>query len=165
MKFLAALTALVFIAGCGWSRASQPSPSPSPSIPTDGVHIDGAIQKIYAIGDALDCSLGRINSTKVLTLYGKSQSGVVMGMELLGYSSPATFSKLDWPPHDSSSGLWLGLLPQGRTWRAYSGQIIVKSDSGGRISGILVASHMREVGGDTTVNAAGSWTCQVSLGR
>jgi len=156
VRFLPVI-AVVLLGACSGSNASS-APSPSAGATTDGIHIDGAIHVIYPIGNAGNCSVATLNSMKILQFTGKSQNGAVVGMEVFDYKGPATYAKLGWPPY-STSALWVGILPEGRTWRAYSGEIVVKSDRGGTLAGTLAATRLREVNGDTTVNARGSWTC------
>ncbi len=99
-----------------------------------------------------------VNADQVLTLSANAKSGASIGIELIKYKGPGTYAPLDWPPYESSA-FWAGLIG-GHTWRAYSGQVTVTSDSNGKVSGTVTASDMREVDGSTTVNANGSWTCQ-----
>ncbi|HKC83831.1 MAG TPA: hypothetical protein VKD46_07530 [bacterium] len=165
MKLIAALAAPVLLIGCMGSQAPSATLTPSAAgFPTDGVHIDGAIQVVYPIADGAPCNIASLTvngtTTRILQMSGKAQDGALLGMQIVGYKGPGVYTKIDWQSF-GASGLWVGILPQGRTWHAHSGQITVTSDVGGKISGTLAATNLLEVGGATKVNARGAWTCSV----
>jgi len=168
VKLIAALAAPVLLIGCMGSQAPSATLTPSAAgFPTDGVHIDGAIQVVYPIADGAPCNIASLTvngtTTRILQMSGKAQDGALLGMQIVGYKGPGVYTKIDWQSF-GASGLWVGILPQGRTWHAHSGQITVTSDGGGKISGTLAATNLLEVGGDTKVNARGAWTCSVKPG-
>jgi hypothetical protein len=144
-----AVAGLLVVTGCG---TSQPAP-------VVGVHIDGAITAVYPISSGATCNLASVNADKVLQFSSNAKTGAAIGIELIKYKGAGTYSPLDWPPYESSA-LWVGLIG-GHTWRAHSGEVTVASDAKGRISGTVAASAMQEVDGTTTVNARGSWACQL----
>jgi hypothetical protein len=149
-----AIAALVFAGSCGTSQLPAQE-----RIPTDGVHITGAIQGVYPIGSGATCGLATVNTDKILQFSPNAKSGAVIGLELIKYEGAATYSPLDWPPYEHSA-LWVGLIG-GHTWRAHSGRVTVTSADSAKVSGTLAASGMQQVDGTTTVNATGSWTCRL----
>jgi hypothetical protein len=144
------------VAGCGAVNPVVSAPAP---IPTDGVHIDGAITAVYPIGSGGRCNVAMLNADKILQFSPNATTGAAVGMELIKYTGPKMYAPLDWPPYQASA-MWVGLIG-GHTWRAFSGWVKVASDVNGKISGTLSSSGMQEVGGTSTVNARGSWRCQV----
>ncbi len=144
------------MAGCG---SPKPAPPAQAQVPADGVHISGAITGVYPISSGGKCNVATLNADKILQFTANASTGAAVGMELIKYTGPKTYAALDWPPYQSSA-MWVGVIG-GHTWRAFSGWVKVGSDVEGKISGTLYSSGMREVGGTTTVNASGSWRCQV----
>jgi hypothetical protein len=144
-----AVAGLLVVTGCGTSQPAS----------VVGVHIDGAITAVYPISSGATCNLARVNADAVLQFSTNAKTGAAVGIELIKYKGAGVYRPLDWPPYESSA-LWVGLIG-GQTWRAHSGQVTVVSDVKGKISGTLAASGMQEVDGITTVNASGSWTCQL----
>lgn len=160
MKRILAGAALALLTACAQHAASPAATSPSQApIPTDGVHIDGAIRAVYPLSSGGTCNLATVNSDFVLQFSPHARTGAAVGIEIIKYTGPATYSKVGWPPYDRSA-FWVGLIG-GKTWRADPGVITVTSAAGGKITGTLRASNMGEVNGTTTVNASGSWTCTI----
>lgn len=158
---------LGLLTACAQHGGSPGQPGPA-TIPTDGVHLEGAIQAVYPVGSGATCNLATVNADKVLQFSPNVRSGAVIGLEIIKYTGPATYAEVGWPPYDRSA-FWVGVIG-GKTWRAESGVITVTSDATGRVSGTVRASGMREVVsssglrtvfGTTTVNASGSWSCQM----
>lgn len=156
MRRTVAIAALLIVAGCG---TSKPATQTQVQIPTDGVHMNGAITAVYPITDNAACNVATVNADKILQFKPNAKTGAVIGMELIKYKGAGTYAPLDWPPYQNSAA-WVGLIG-GHTWRAHGGQVTVTSEISGKVSGTLVATGMQEVGGTTTVNATGSWRCQV----
>jgi hypothetical protein len=144
------------VAGCG---STNPAPKAQAQVPTDGVHIAGAFTGVYPISSGGKCNVATLNADKILQFTPNATTGAAFGMELIKYKGAGTYGPLDWPPFQNSAA-WVGLIG-GHTWRAFSGHVTVTADVSGMISGTLVSSGMQEVGGTTTVNASGSWRCQV----
>jgi hypothetical protein len=152
-----AIVVVLVVTGCG---SYKPAPQAQAQVPTDGVHMNGAITAVYPITDNATCNVAMVNADKVLQFKPNAKTGAVIGLELIKYKGAGTYSPLDWPPYQNSAA-WVGLIG-GHTWRAYGGQVTVTSDINGKVSGTLEATGMQEVGGTTTVNASGSWRCQTA---
>jgi hypothetical protein len=150
-----AIVVVLVVTGCG---SYKPAPQAQAQVPTDGVHIKGAITAVYAITDNATCNVAMVNADKILQFKPNAKAGAVIGLELIKYRGAGTYAPLDWPPYQNSAA-WVGLIG-GHTWRAHGGHVTVTSDISGRVSGTLEATGMQEVGGTTTVNASGSWRCQ-----
>lgn len=130
-------------------------------IPTDGVHITGAISAVYPITNGGTCPYVVGLTGKELEFSAKPGAGqAYFGGVVARFTGPATYTDVQWPPNGHSS-LYVAL--GARSWRAESGLISVKAFGNGSASGTLWASGLREVNGSTTVNAAGSWICRILL--
>jgi hypothetical protein len=151
-----AIVALLMVAGCS---SANPAPKAQAQVPTDGVHIDGAFTAIYPITDNATCNVALVNTDKILQFKPNAKAGAVIGLELIKYKGAGTYAPLDWPPFQNSAA-WVGLIG-GHTWRAFGGRVTVTSVVNGKVSGTLEATDMQEAGGTTTVNASGSWKCQI----
>ncbi len=121
--------------------------------------MSGAITAVYPVTDNATCNVAMVNADKILQFKPNAKIGAVIGLELIKYTGPKTYAPLDWPPYQTSA-MWVGLVG-GHTWRAFLGWVKVASDVNGKISGTLSSPGMQEVGGTSTVNASGSWRCQV----
>jgi len=167
MKALtAALFAVVALASCSSGHplaAASANPTKTSSstavVPGDGVQFTGAISGVYPISNGgtcpvLDSLIGR--ELQISANPGAGQP--YMGAVVENFTGPGAYSDVQWPPQGHSS---LYVAIGDRTWRAESGVISVASFGGGRASGTLSASNLRELNGSTTVNATGSWTCRL----
>lgn len=144
------LAGLCLLSGC----AGPHSPTPE-VIPTDGVHISGALSSMYPITSGATCS----SFSGELAISANPRAGEPgFGVVVANFTGPNTYTDVGWPPQGHST---LYVSYGGRTWRAQSGLISVKSVGNVTVSGSLWSSHLREVDGSTTVNAAGSWTCRI----
>ena len=125
MRWLAALLAPLLLLACAGTQAPPAATTPSAGVPADGVHIDGAIQVVYPIADGGACNIASLTvngtTTRILQISGKAQDGALLGMQIVGYKGPGVYAKIDWPTFGASA-LWVGILPQTRTWHAHSGQ-------------------------------------------
>jgi hypothetical protein len=130
-------------------------------MPTDGVHVTGAINAVYPITKAGTCPLVDMGNGLELGISANPGPGqAYFGAEVGNFTGPRTYTDVQWPPNGHSS---LYAAVDAQSWRAESGQISVTSFGNGKAFGTLSASHLREVGGSTTVDVAGSWACSVLL--
>lgn len=131
----------------------------TPVIPTDGVHITGAISAIYPITNGGTCPVMDNGTRRDLAISANVGAGeAYIGAVVANFTELRTYTDVRWPP-DGHSSLYAAFGD--RVWRAESGLISVKSFGDGQASGTLWASDLHEVNGSTTVNAAGSWTCRL----
>ena len=151
MRWLSALAAACALTGCA------PSTSLAPPIPADGVHITGAITGVYPIANGGNCPV--LDAVRELAISANPAAGQpYFGAAVENFDGPRTYTDVRWPP-DGHSSLYVAVGD--RVWRAESGLISVKSFGNASASGTLWAAHLHELNGTTTVNAAGSWTCQL----
>jgi hypothetical protein len=132
-------------------------------VPTDGVHITGAIDLLYPIAAGGDCQLLESSGAPLLTFSGVADPGQpTVDMEIAPFAGPGTYAVK--PPVSSlplSPTLIVGLRGYTR-WIARDGQITISSETAGSISGTLRSAGLREINTGTRVDAAGSWTCNLS---
>ena len=149
LRSYAALVGILLLGAC----ATTQTPKPDLTMPTDGIHITGAVTAVYPIGDVGTCIPNTVPKPE-LTISSNPRPGeAFFGATVNSFAGPKTYTDIGWPPSDKST---LYVSFQGRVWRATSGLISVKSYGDGKVSGTLWATQLQEVGGSTTVNAAGS---------
>jgi hypothetical protein len=144
------------LVGCTVTLQDQPA-----ALPTDGVHITGAITAVSPITDVGTCpyvAMGRSQELEIASNPGAGQA--YFGAVVANFTGVGPYTDVQWPPEGHSS-LYVALGD--RSWRAQSGLISVTSFGNGEASGTLSASNLREVGGSTKVGAAGAWTCRILL--
>ena len=130
-------------------------------MPTDGVHITGAITAVYPITDGGTCPFLTMGSSQELQISSNPGAGqAYFGAVVANFVGAGTYTDVHFPPEGHSS-LYVAL--GARSWRAESGVISVTSFGNGDASGTLSASNLQEVGGSTKVGAIGSWTCRILL--
>lgn len=153
---IALVAGLVVAAACTQSK----TPSPSPAvIPADGVHVSGAITGVYPISNGGTCPVLDLGGKRELGISSNPRAGQpYFGAAAANFVGPGTYTDVQWPA-DGHSSLYAAI--GGRSWRASSGLISVKSYGNGRAAGTVWAPELHEVGGSTTVSAAGSWTCRL----
>jgi len=152
MKVGAALLVAMLAVAC--SQSPQPAPQ------GDGVRVTGAVNGIYPVASAGTCLSFTFPSFRQLDFSGNPAAGQPgIGWVIGIFSGPGTYSDVRWPAEGHSSiSLSVG---SSRLWRAGSGTIVVTNLDASAASGTLKASGMKEVGGSTTVDAKGSWTCRM----
>lgn len=141
---------------------STPSRDQAVVIPTDGVHITGAINTVYPIESGGTCYLNVVTGVQQLSFTGNADVGhPTLNLVLRPFAGPFTYTNLRWPPGEQSS-LSVGLRGD-LTYVASSGRVVVTAVHGGTVVGTVSATNMRERNAQTKDNAsaAGSWTCQI----
>ncbi|HKW58770.1 MAG TPA: hypothetical protein VJR46_03350 [Candidatus Dormibacteraeota bacterium] len=140
---LVALAGLLLL-GCSQS-------SPQSNVPSDGVHISGAVTGLYPIADGGTCAVANLPAGRQFVFSpNPGPQDATVGAVITDYTGPGVYSNVD-----------LYVIVGGRTWSTNAGSITIQSADAAQAAGTIAAKHIQQVDRLSTVDVAGSWTCRM----
>ena len=143
---LGALVGLLLV-GCSQSN-------PQTGVPGDGVHISGAVTAVYPLADGGTCAVATLPGGRQLVFSPNPGPGEAsFGAVISNFAGSGAYADVS-----------LYVAVSGRTWATKSGSLTIQSSDSTQTSGTIAVKHLQEVGGTSTIDANGSWTCRMLAG-